>query len=56
MELKELELSHQDMVKNLQLEYDKRITELHEQMQLQAKVRLVPRDRGRSTATPAGDA
>jgi hypothetical protein len=37
--LKELELSHQDMVKNLQLEYDKRITELHEQMQLQAKVR-----------------
>lgn len=27
------------MVKNLQLEYDKRITELHEQMQLQAKVR-----------------
>jgi len=37
VELKELELSHQDMVKNLQLEYDKRITELHEQMQLQAK-------------------
>eukprot|EP00049_Salpingoeca_infusionum_P001909 m.51933 g.51933 ORF g.51933 m.51933 type:complete len:496 (+) comp11272_c0_seq1:918-2405(+) len=37
VELKERELDHQQAVKRLQLQYDKRISELYEQMQQQAK-------------------
>lgn len=42
VELKEMELSHEDIVKNLQLEYDKRISALRDDMQQSAKVRDPP--------------
>lgn len=38
IELKEMELAHEDIVKNMQLEYDKQVTLLREDLQRQAKV------------------
>ncbi len=34
-----MELSHEDILKNLQLEYDKQVTRLREDLQRQARVR-----------------
>lgn len=37
VELKELELSHEEIIKNLQLEYDKQVSRLREDLQRQAR-------------------
>jgi hypothetical protein len=38
VELKEMELSHEEILKNLQTEYDKQVTRLREDLQRQARV------------------